>query len=319
MRRTSCCCRRRARRWSCRRRRRPRAARRTRLDPCSHGRPTCAGRCSSSSPPHRGCVPSRTRWCLRRPRSPAHPGRRDAPRANRSRPMRRGWRSRSCRAPPRERSRAAYGSERDAVGALSPDPDSTDGMGSSRPRARGTAFGSPSPLADLEDAQCRLGFVRHHLGAPRRTEHEFGTDLAEPLDRREERADLVLDQRPDRAAHRGEAVADVDVAVVLNVDLVDETEVDDVEPELRVIDLRERLPDLFFGHACFARLRWYIVLLGLDVLSHANSRRPSGICWVPAYANRRERTTWRLSARSSWTITRSPGRVCGPRSNFPTM
>src|SRR3954447_3792203 len=165
-------------------------------------------------------------------------------------------------------------------------PDSTTGMGSSRPRPRGSAFGSPFPLADLEDAQRRLGFVRHHLGAPRRTEHELRPYLAETVDRREERADLVLDQRADRTAHRRQAVSDVDVAVVLHIDLVHEAEIDDVDAELRVVDLHQRLADVLLRHGRNAALRGCVVCLGLDVIGHAVSRRPSGICLATSVAQR---------------------------------
>src|SRR3954467_3409583 len=205
------------------------------------------------------------------------------------------------------------------VGGVRPNAESTGEKGSSRPRARDTAFGSPSrPLRGSEDAQRRLGLVRHHLGTPGGPEHELRPHLTEAVDRREERAHLVLDQRAARATHRRQAVLYVDVAVFLQVDLVDEPKVDDVDPELRVVDLHQRLPDAVLGHGLGTRLCWWCVRLRLDVVCHAASRRPSGICLVPAYANRRERTTWVLSARSSWTTTRSRGKVCARRSSSPT-
>src|SRR3954452_2088620 len=183
-------------------------------------------------------------------------------------------------------------------------PDSTDGTGSSRRRSRGTAFGSLSPPRRSEDPERCLRLVGHHLGAPRRPEHELGPDIAEVFYRRQEGAHLVLDQRSDRASHGRQAVADVHVAVVLHVDLVDESEIDDVDAELRVVDLHERLTDALLHHRRRAGVARCVVCLRLDVVGHAASRRPSGICLVPAYANRRKRTTWVLSARSSWTTTR---------------
>jgi hypothetical protein len=97
-----------------------------------------------------------------------------------------------------------------------------------------------------EDPKGRLRFVGHQLGAPGRAEHELGPDLPDPLDRGEEGSHLVLDQRPDRAAHRRERVLDIHVTVGLDRDVVDEPEVDDVDAELRVEDLFEG----FLATAC---------------------------------------------------------------------
>src|SRR5436189_735644 len=69
----------------------------------------------------------------------------------------------------------------------------------------------PAGAVTSEDAESSLGLVRHQLGRPRRSEDQVRTDLADALDRSQEGTDLILDQRADRAAHRREAVGDVDV------------------------------------------------------------------------------------------------------------
>jgi len=53
---------------------------------------------------------------------------------------------------------------------------------------------------------------------------------------------IALDHRPDRAAHRGERVDDAGMPG-LALDPIDESERDDVEPELGVLDRRERASD----------------------------------------------------------------------------
>ena len=56
--------------------------------------------------------------------------------------------------------------------------------------------------------------------------------------------DLLVDHRADRAAHRRERVGDVHLRA-LDLDVVHEAELDDVHPELGILDLAERLDDLF--------------------------------------------------------------------------
>src|SRR5438093_5446013 len=99
------------------------------------------------------------------------------------------------------------------------------------------------PAVRSEDAERGLRFVRHQLRRPRRPEDELGPDLTDPLDRGQERTDLVLDQRSDRTPHRGEAVTDIDVPALVHVNAVNEAEVDDVDTELGVVDLRQCLQD----------------------------------------------------------------------------
>ena len=55
---------------------------------------------------------------------------------------------------------------------------------------------------------------------------------------------------PAGTPHRRQAVRDLD-AVVVHLDVVEQPELDDVHAELRVLDLAERLVDLFTRrHRC---------------------------------------------------------------------
>src|SRR5512132_3951175 len=96
-------------------------------------------------------------------------------------------------------------------------------------------------LPRSEDAERCLRFVRHQLGRPRRAEDERRPYLTDLLDRRQQGADLVFDERSNRTSHRGEAVRDVHVPLVSDVDAVHEAEVDDVDAELGVVDLHQGL------------------------------------------------------------------------------
>ena len=64
---------------------------------------------------------------------------------------------------------------------------------------------------------------------------------------------VLLDHRPGRAAHRREAVDQLHLGAV-DLDVVEQAELDDVHPELGILDLVERLEDVFLGQ-CHARVR----------------------------------------------------------------
>ena len=67
--------------------------------------------------------------------------------------------------------------------------------------------------------------------------------------------DLLRDHRPDRARHRGERVGDLHVRPV-DHGVVEEPELDDVHPELRILDLPQRIDDfLLCRHARSVRTR----------------------------------------------------------------
>ena len=67
--------------------------------------------------------------------------------------------------------------------------------------------------------------------------------VLDALQARDDLADLLLDHRADRAAHRREAVGDVRLRPV-DLGVVEEAELDDVHSELRVLDDPQRFEDL---------------------------------------------------------------------------
>src|SRR6266567_1339252 len=113
------------------------------------------------------------------------------------------------------------------------------------PHRRGTVqlgFSSQRFLL-LEEAECCLRLLRHHVRGPGRSKHHLGLDLRDALHAREELLDLGLDQRADGTSHRGERVGDVH-GVAFDLDPVHEAQVDDVDPQLRVVDVPQGLHDL---------------------------------------------------------------------------
>ena len=85
--------------------------------------------------------------------------------------------------------------------------------------------------------------LAHLLRRPRRLEDHRALDGLHALQRQDELLDLLADLRADRARGRGQRERDVDVAAVL-LDAVDEPELDEVQPELWVDHVGERLFDL---------------------------------------------------------------------------
>src|SRR6266498_623044 len=92
----------------------------------------------------------------------------------------------------------------------------------------------------LSDTQDELGVVGHLLGAPRRIPGQLDIDVLDALELARDAVDVLLDHRPDRAAHRGQRVRDLD-ARPLHLDVVEEAEIYDVHPELGILDLAKRL------------------------------------------------------------------------------
>src|SRR5215207_4960466 len=91
-----------------------------------------------------------------------------------------------------------------------------------------------------------LRVLGHHLRGPGWVEDHLRVDLVDPLELADELAHLLGDLRPDRAGGRGQGEGDESLAV-LNLDVVDEPERDEVESELGIDDLLERLVNVLFG------------------------------------------------------------------------
>src|SRR5581483_899668 len=106
---------------------------------------------------------------------------------------------------------------------------------------------SAEALAEAED---ELRVVGHQVRRPGRLPGQLDLDVLEVREpRRHDRVDVLLDHGPGRAPHRGQAVDHLDVRPV-DLDVVEQAELDDVHPELGVLDGAERFEDLFAsGHA----------------------------------------------------------------------
>src|SRR5438270_8880015 len=105
---------------------------------------------------------------------------------------------------------------------------------------------SAESLAETED---ELRVVGHPVGCPRRVEGQLQLDLLDARHLERGAVDVLGDQWARRAAHRREAVEHLRLRP-LHLDLVHETEVDDVHPELGVLDLAERFENVVLaGHA----------------------------------------------------------------------
>src|SRR5690348_10439079 len=102
----------------------------------------------------------------------------------------------------------------------------------------------PAGVNRSTEAQDELRVVGHLVRSPRRVERQLQLDVLDALDLSDGAVDVLRDQRPGRAAHRGQAVDDLGRRV-LHLDLVEEPEVDDVHPELGILDLAEHLEHVF--------------------------------------------------------------------------
>src|SRR6185437_13193565 len=90
----------------------------------------------------------------------------------------------------------------------------------------------------LAEAENELRVVGHLVRRPGRVERQLQLDVLDALDLARGAVDVLRDERPGRAAHRGQAVEDLR-GRVLDLDLVEETEVDDVHSELGILDRAE--------------------------------------------------------------------------------
>ena len=91
-----------------------------------------------------------------------------------------------------------------------------------------------------------LGVVGHHLRRPGGVEDHLRVDRGDAGEVADELLHLLGDLGADRAGRGGQGEGDVDV-LLLDVDVVDEAEGDEVEAELGVDDLLERLVDVLLG------------------------------------------------------------------------
>src|SRR4051794_2922186 len=94
--------------------------------------------------------------------------------------------------------------------------------------------------------QRELGILGHLVRGPRRGESHRRLNTAHALEFRHELVDLLGDLRADRASGGGQGERHVDVALV-DLDAIDQAEFDEVEPELGIDDVGERVFDFLNG------------------------------------------------------------------------
>src|SRR5215217_8547268 len=98
-------------------------------------------------------------------------------------------------------------------------------------------------------AEEKLRGRAHHLGVPHRLESELGGHGLHALDRERLRLDLLLDHVPNRAHRAGEAEGDVNVAtLIVHADVVDQTELHEVHPDLRVYNVPQLVLHALLGY-----------------------------------------------------------------------
>src|SRR5262245_17719145 len=110
------------------------------------------------------------------------------------------------------------------------------------PREAGDPPLWPLPLPEAED---ELRVVRHPVRRPRRIPRQLHLDVLDAGNGGRRVVDPLLDHRPGGAAHRREAVDHLDLRA-LDLDVVEQAELDDVHPELGILDVAQRLRDVVF-------------------------------------------------------------------------
>jgi hypothetical protein len=101
-------------------------------------------------------------------------------------------------------------------------------------------FDLDRPVRGLAEPQNELCVVRHAFGRPWRVPRELQLDLVHARKLGRDAVNVLLDHRACRTAHRRQAVRDLHLRAG-DLDVVHEPEVDDVHPELRVLDLMQGL------------------------------------------------------------------------------
>src|SRR5215213_3760525 len=98
-------------------------------------------------------------------------------------------------------------------------------------------------------AEEQLGGRAHHLGAPHRLECELGVHGLDTLYGERLCLDLLLDQIPNGAHRAGEAEGDVDMTpLVMHADVIDQAELDEVHPDLRVYNIPQLVLYALLGY-----------------------------------------------------------------------
>src|SRR5436309_8703789 len=101
-----------------------------------------------------------------------------------------------------------------------------------------TVLTPEEPGADCASAEAEdeLGVVGHPVRRPGGVERQLELDVLDALDLADGAVDVLRDQRAGGTAHGGQGVRDLR-GRVLHRDLVEQAEVDDVHPELGILDL----------------------------------------------------------------------------------
>src|SRR5215203_5156036 len=103
-----------------------------------------------------------------------------------------------------------------------------------KPASRDAGSFAPASVVTLP-AEKELRGRAHHLRVPHRLEGELGVHRLDALDTKGLGLYLLLDQIPHRAHRARQGECDVDVvSLVVYADVVDQTELHEVHPDLRV-------------------------------------------------------------------------------------
>src|SRR4029453_959743 len=146
------------------------------------------------------------------------------------------------------------------------------------------------PGVSLEVPEGGLGLLGHHLRRPRRAEDHLRLHRGHAGHVLQEGLHLVLDQRSDRAAHRGQGVLDGDRAPLADLDVVHQAEVDDVHAQLGVHDVLEGLADRLLGGRAAIRCalgRGVLLVLGLPGALVGAGLVPGGLVHERSFLRRR--------------------------------
>src|SRR5215212_4127131 len=134
---------------------------------------------------------------------------------------------------------------------------------SDNPKSTRTSHRDPSS----PDSELVPRLFTHHVGTPGWTPHEFDVDFADPRQVAERPGHLLDDDRSKWAPQGGQRHRDQHVAAFGNIGIVDEPQIDDVDPDFRVVHILEIRLDFFFG-----KRNWHLVLRPARVAGNAAIR-----------------------------------------------